>query len=297
MEMFIDGGWRPAVSGSTQPVTNPTTGAVIDTVPTGDERDADAAIRAADRALESWRAMPVAERARLQRRAAQLMRDNADRIGRVLTAELGRPLAAAVTEIQRSADLLDVYAEEGLRLHDEVILSQPGEKIMVRREPVGVVVAITPFNYPITLLCFKLGAALIAGCTVVAKPAEDTPLSTLLLAELFHQAGYPAGCFNVVTGRGRGIGMAMVNHPLPGKVAFTGGTAAGKAIAAAATGTVKRVTLELGGQSPAIICADADLPKAAAAIEITHDTNHVAKNLSFPARNNEPNDLEGWLID
>jgi succinate-semialdehyde dehydrogenase/glutarate-semialdehyde dehydrogenase len=131
---------------------------------------------------------------------------------------------------------------------------------------VGVVVAITPFNYPITLLCFKLGAALIAGCTVVAKPAEDTPLSTLLLAELFHQAGYPAGCFNVVTGRGRGIGMAMVNHPIPGKVAFTGGTAAGKAIAAAAAGTVKRVTLELGGQSPAIICADADLPKAAAAI-------------------------------
>lgn len=266
MEMFIDGCWKPAVSGATQPVTNPTTGAIIDTVPTGDEQDADIAIRAADRALASWRAVPVTERARLQKRAAQLMRENADRIGRVLTSELGRPVAAAITEIQRSADLLDVYAEEGLRLHDEVIVSQPGEKIMVRREPVGVVVAITPFNYPITLLCFKLGAALIAGCTVVAKPAEDTPLSTLLLAELFHQAGFPAGCFNVVTGRGRGIGMAMVNHPIPGKVAFTGGTAAGKAIAAAAAGTVKRVTLELGGQSPAIICADADLAKAAAAI-------------------------------
>jgi succinate-semialdehyde dehydrogenase / glutarate-semialdehyde dehydrogenase len=264
--MFIDGGWKPAVSGATQPVTNPTTGAVIDTVPTGDERDADLAIRAADRAFDTWRMVPVTERARLQKQAAALMRANADRIGRVLTAELGRPVAAAVAEIQRSADLLDVYAEEGLRLHDEVIHSQPGDKILVRREPVGVVVAITPFNYPITLLCFKLGAALIAGCTVVAKPAEDTPLSTLLLAELFHQAGYPAGCFNVVTGRGRGIGMALVNHPVPGKVAFTGGTAAGKAIAAAAAGTVKRVTLELGGQSPAIICADANLPKAAAAI-------------------------------
>lgn len=266
MEMFIDGSWAPAVSGATQPVTNPTAGTVIDTVPTGDERDADIAIRAADRALAGWRATPVAERARLQRRAAQLMRDNAERIGRVLTAELGRPVAAAITEIQRSADLLDVYAEEGLRLHSEIIAASPGEKILVTREPVGVVVAITPFNYPITLLCFKLGAALIAGCTVVAKPAEDTPMSTLFLAELFHQAGFPPGCFNVVTGRGRGVGMAMVNHPIPGKIAFTGGTAAGKAIAAAAAGTVKRVTLELGGQSPAIVCADADLAKAAAAI-------------------------------
>ncbi len=266
MDMFIEGGWAPAVSGATQPVTNPTTGGVIDTVPTGDERDADIAIRAADRALDGWRLVPVAERARLQKHAAQLMRDNADRIGRVLTAELGRPLAAAVTEIRRSADLLDVYAEEGLRLHAEIISAAPGEKILVTREPVGVVVAITPFNYPITLLCFKLGAALVAGCTVVAKPAEDTPMSTLLLAELFHQAGFPPGVFNVVTGRGRGIGMAMVNHPVPGKIAFTGGTAAGKAIAAAAAGTVKRVTLELGGQSPAIVCADADLDKAAAAI-------------------------------
>lgn len=266
MEMFIDGRWTAAVSGATQPVTNPTTGAVIDTVPTGDERDADVAIRAADSALAGWLATPVSERARLQRRAAQLMRDNADRIGRVLTSELGRPVAAAVTEIQRSADLLDVYAEEGLRLHAEIISANPGEKILVTRQPVGVVVAITPFNYPITLLCFKLGAALIAGCTVVAKPAEDTPTSTLLLAELFHEAGFPPGCFNVVTGKGRGIGMAMVNHPIPAKIAFTGGTAAGKAIAAAAAGTMKRVTLELGGQSPAIVCADADMAKAAAAI-------------------------------
>lgn len=266
MEMFIDGGWVPAASGATQPVTNPTTGAIIDTVPTGDARDADIAIRSAEHALETWRAVPVAERARLQRHAAQLMRDEADRIGAVLTSELGRPLAAAVAEIRRSSDLLDVYAEEGLRVHAEILTAAPGEKILVTREPVGVVVAIAPFNYPVTLLCFKLGAALVAGCTVVAKPAEDTPLSTLMLADLFHRAGFPPGAFNVVTGRGRGIGMAMVEHPVPGKIAFTGGTAAGKAIAAAAAGTMKRVTLELGGQSPAIICADADLPKAAAAI-------------------------------
>ena len=140
------------------------------------------------------------------------------------------------------------------------------KKTVVTRDPLGVVVAITPFNYPVTLLMFKLGAAVIAGCTMVAKPAEDTPLSTLMLAEIFHKAGLPAGVFNVVTGRGRGIGAAMIEHPVPRKIAFTGGTAAGKAIAAAATGTMKRVTLELGGQSAAIVCADADLEKATTAI-------------------------------
>jgi succinate-semialdehyde dehydrogenase / glutarate-semialdehyde dehydrogenase len=266
MDMFIDGRWTPAVSGAAQNVTNPTTGAVIDTVPTGDAIDADIAIQAAHRAFQTWRAVPVAERAHLQRKAASTMRARAAELGRVLTSELGRPLAGAITEIERASDLLDVYADEGLRIHAEIISSAAGEKVFVTREPLGVVVAITPFNYPINLLIFKLGAALIAGCTVVAKPAEDTPLSTLMLAEIFFEAGFPAGCFNVVTGHGRGIGMAMVNHRIPAKVAFTGGTAAGKAIAAAAAGTVKRVTLELGGQSPAIICADADFANAAVAI-------------------------------
>jgi succinate-semialdehyde dehydrogenase/glutarate-semialdehyde dehydrogenase len=267
MDMFIDGRWVPARTGARQNVTNPATGAVIDSVPVADAADADIAIRAADRAFQVWKTTPVAERARLQKRAAQLMRDRAREIGRVLTSELGRPLAGAINEIERSADLLEVYAEEGLRLHAEMPLGGiAGEKIMVTREPVGVVIAITPFNYPITLLVFKLGAALIAGCTVVAKPADDTPLSTLLLAALFDEAGFPAGCFNVVTGRGRAIGMAMVEHPIPRKIAFTGGTAAGKAIAAAAAGTMKRVTLELGGQCPAIVCADADLGMAAGAI-------------------------------
>lgn len=267
MDMFIDGQWTASRTGARQPVTNPTTGAIIDTVPTGDAVDADRAIRAADVAFRYWRSVPVVERARLQRRVAQLMRERSNEIGRLLTAELGRPIAAAVVEVERSADLLDVYAEEGLRLNAEMIGGAgPGEKVLVTREPLGVVVAITPFNYPITLLTFKLGAALIAGCTVVAKPAEDTPLSTLMLAQAFHDAGFPSGVFNVVTGHGRSIGMAMVEHPIPAKVAFTGGTAAGKVIAAAAAGTMKRVTLELGGQSPAIVCADADLDQAATAI-------------------------------
>ena len=267
MDMLIDGRWMQAASGARNNVINPATGAVIDTVPTGDTRDADIAILAAERAFQAWKKTPVATRARLQKKAANLMRDRARDIGRVLTTELGRPLIAAIAEVERSADLMDVYAEEGLRIHAEMPLTgTPGEKVIVTREPVGVVIAITPFNYPVTLLTFKLGAALIAGCTVVAKPAEDTPLATLMLAEIFNQAGFPRGCFNVVTGKGRDIGMAMIAHPIPRKVAFTGGTAAGKAVAAAASATMKRVTLELGGQCPAIVCAGANIDSATAAI-------------------------------
>ena len=267
MDMFIDGKWRPSVSGGIQPVTNPRTGEHFETVPSGAAEDADRAIAAAARAFEGWRKVAMTERVRLQKKCAQAMRDNAETVGKLLNQELGRPLPACVAEISRSADLLDIYAEEGLRLHASYALGgAPGEKTIVTREPVGVVVAITPFNYPITLLMFKLGAALIAGCTVVAKPAADTPLSTLKLAEIFSAAGLPDGVFNAVTGSGRGIGSALIEHPVPRKIAFTGGTAAGKAIAAAAAGTMKRVTLELGGQSAAIVCADADLEKATDAI-------------------------------
>lgn len=267
MEMFIDGQWMPGSDGTRMGVINPATGVVIDTVPVGTATDADLAIRAASRCFETWRNTPVSERARLQKRAAQLIRDRSAEIGRVLTTELGRPLAGAVTEIERAADLLDIYAAEGSRLRGEFLPGEAaGEQIVVTREPVGVVVAITPFNYPIMLLVLKLGAALIAGCTIVAKPAEDTPLSTLMLAGLFHEAGFPAGSFNVVTGSGTGIGAALVAHPLPRKIAFTGGTAAGKAIAAQAAGSMKRVTLELGGQSAAIVCRDADIGLTAAAI-------------------------------
>ena len=274
MDMFIDGAWRPSVSGDRQVVTAPTTGEAFDTVPRGDAADADLAIRAAARAFDGWRRLPMAERVRIQKACAAAMRQHAERIGAVLHRELGRPLPAAIAEVARSADLLDVYAEEGLRLAAQMSLAAgPGEKTIVTRDPVGVVIAITPFNYPVTLLMFKVGAALVAGCTVVAKPAEDTPLSTLLLAELFHRSGLPAGVFNVVTGCGRDIGQALIEHPIPRKIAFTGGTAAGKLIAAAACATMKRVTLELGGQCPAIVCADADLEKASSAI-----TRHAFAN-------------------
>ncbi len=272
MEMFIDGKWAPSLTGARQDVTDPRSGAVIDTVPQGGAGDADRAIRSAHDAFQTWRRVPMAQRAALQKRLGAAMRAGSDDIAKTLHAELGRPLPACLQEVMRAADLLDIYAEEGLRVQASISLASAhlggdlAEKTIVTREPIGVVVAITPFNYPLNLLMFKLGAALVAGCTVVAKPSADTPLSTLMLADIFHRAGLPAGVFNVVTGAGRAIGEALVAHPIPRKVAFTGGTAAGKSIAASAVQTMKRVTLELGGQSAAIVCADADIDKAAEAI-------------------------------
>jgi succinate-semialdehyde dehydrogenase / glutarate-semialdehyde dehydrogenase len=265
MEFWIDNQWTPSSGSERIEVRNPATGALLETVPMGNAEDADRAVRAAELAFKSWRKTSVLERVNLQRRAASLMRSRADELALSLTLELGRPLAAAKTEIERSAELLEVYAEEALRLRDEILPSAAGSRTLVVRQPVGVVIAIAPFNYPITLLTFKLGAALVAGCTVVAKPAEDTPITTLKLAELFLEAGFPAGVFNVVTG-GAALGAALVGHPIPRKVAFTGSSATGIKIAQLAMQTLKSVTLELGGQCPALVLEDADVERAASAI-------------------------------
>lgn len=194
------------------------------------------------------------------------MRAAAPDIAATLYAELGRLLPGCPKEIARAADPWDIFAEVGLRLQASFALSSdPGEKSIVTRDPVGVAVAITPFTYPINLLIFRRGAALIVGCTVVAKPAEDAPLSTLMRADLFHRSGLPPGVFKVVTG-GLDLGQALVNHPIPRKIAFIGSVPAGKAIAAAAADTMRRLTPELGGHSQAIVCGDGDLDRAAAAI-------------------------------
>lgn len=267
MDFFIGGKWTPGTTSRMMPVVNPATGVTIDSVPTGDAADADRAIASASDAFKHWRKVPMSRRAKLQHAAAQRLRERADEFARLLTLELGRPLAGSKIEIERSADLLDYFAEEGLRLRGEIpMINEETERVLVVKEPVGVVVAIAPFNYPITLLTFKLGAALMTGCTVVAKPASDTPLTTLLLAELFYQVGYPPGVFNAITGSGSELGRALVEHPTPRKIGFTGSSPAGKRIAAMAAATNKRLTLEMGGQSPAIVCADANLDVAVPAL-------------------------------
>jgi succinate-semialdehyde dehydrogenase/glutarate-semialdehyde dehydrogenase len=266
-ELWIGGEWVAGASGRVLPVRDPANGELVGRVCDGDARDADRAVRAAATAYKTWKRVAVAERARLQHAVAALMRRDAREIATRLTLELGRPLEASVSEVVRSSQLLDYFAEEGLRLRGEMpLLAEEAERVLVTQEPLGVVIAIAPFNYPITLLLMKVGAALVTGNTVVAKPAQDTPLSTLDLARLFGEAGYPPGVLNVVTGRGRELGEALVGHPLPAKVSFTGSTAAGIRIRRLAAETNKRVTLELGGQCPAIVCADADLDVAVPAL-------------------------------
>jgi len=267
MDFFIDGKWVPSTTARMMPVVNPATGETVDSVPMGNADDADLAIISAASAFKQWRKVPMARRAKLQHAAAQRLRERAKEFSRLLTSELGRPLTGSKVEIERSADLLDYFAEEGLRLRGEIpMINEEHERVLVVKEPVGVVVAIAPFNYPITLLTFKLGAALMTGCTVVAKPASDTPLTTLLLAELFFQVGYPPGVFNALTGSGGELGRALVEHPTPRKIGFTGSSPAGKRIAAMAAATNKRLTLEMGGQSPAIVCKDANLDVAIPAL-------------------------------
>lgn len=267
MNHFINGKKHQPDSGQYADVLNPCTGEIVGTFALGNERDVETTVLAADAAFQKWKKQPLANRIKLQHKAADLMRENAQELAEILRSELGRPLAGCLMEIQRSAELLDYYAEEASRIKGEIPLNNvEGEKVMVVRQPIGVVAAITPFNYPITLLTLKIGAALVMGCTVVAKPSEDTPLSTLRLAEIFSEAGFPEGTFNVITGYGSDMGNALITHDLVSKVAFTGGTATGKRIAQTAASLNKRITLELGGQSPAVVCADANLDKAIPAL-------------------------------
>lgn len=263
MKFYIDGQWCDSLSGNTMDVFNPATGELLDTVPAGTADDADKVAESSLKAFNIWRKVPMAERSHIQHKLADLMRTHEETLGKSITLELGRPLAGGIGEIRMAAELMDYYAEEGLRLNGEIpMMNLPDERVLVVKEPVGVTVVISPFNYPIMLTLIHAGAALMAGCSVIVKPSEDTPLTTLKLAELFIEAGYPAGVFNVVTGYGADVGAALVEHPIPRKIAFTGSTGTGQRIAALAAQTSKRVTLEMGGQSPVVVCDDADLEVA-----------------------------------
>jgi len=267
--MFVDGGPYEGTGGERLEVLDPATGAPVDTVPAGGPADVDAAVSAAAAAFEGWWATPAARRGELLHQAAATVRDRAGELAGSLTREQGKPLREARLEIERCLETLEHYAGLAKNLRGGSVPNlDDGAYGLVLRRPLGVVGAIVPWNFPTTLLANKLGPALVAGNTVVAKPAETTPLTTLRLAELLCAGGLPAGTFNVVTGTGPVAGDALVRHPEVRKVAFTGSTPVGRRTMAAAAEQLKRVTLELGGSDPMIICDDADLDRAVSAASV-----------------------------
>ncbi|MFF0485606.1 aldehyde dehydrogenase family protein [Streptomyces sp. NPDC004435] len=260
--MYIGGEWRPAASSETIPVVDPATEQVIARVPAGTAEDVDAAVRAARAALPGWAATPPAERAARINALRDALAARAEEIAATVTAELGAPpkIAAAV-HAGLPVTVAGTYAELAAT---HPFVERVGNST-VYAEPVGVVAAITPWNYPLHQIVAKVAPALAAGCTTVLKPAENTPLSAQLFAEAVHEAGIPAGVFNLVTGVGTVAGQALAEHPGVDLVSFTGSTAVGSRIGALAGGSIKRVALELGGKSANVILPSADLAKAVAA--------------------------------
>ena len=259
-QCYVDGQWLDARSGGTKPVTNPATGAVLGTVPFMGADETRAAIEAAAVAFPAWAARTAKDRATLLRRWHDLMLANADDLATLMTAEQGKPLAEARGEIAYAASFIEWFAEEGKRVYGDVIPGhQPDKRIFVLRQPVGVVAAITPWNFPAAMITRKAGPALAAGCTFVCKPAMQTPYSALAMAELAHRAGIPKGVFSVVTGSAVAIGGEMTTNPIVRKVTFTGSTEIGKQLMVQCAGTLKKLSLELGGNAPFIVFDDADL--------------------------------------
>ena len=262
-DAFIDGAWCRADDGATVDIRNPADGSVVGTVPVMRGGETRRAIEAAARALPEWSKRTAKERAAVLRRFAEAMIANADDLAIIMTSEQGKPLAEARGEIGYAASFLEWFAEEGKRVYGEVIPTfRADARLMVLRQPVGVAAAITPWNFPAAMITRKLGPALAAGCTFVCKPAPQTPFSALALAELGRRAGLPDGVLNIVTGDAQAIGGELTGNPLVRKFSFTGSTAVGKTLLAQCAGTVKKVSLELGGNAPFIVFEDADLEAA-----------------------------------
>jgi succinate-semialdehyde dehydrogenase/glutarate-semialdehyde dehydrogenase len=262
-QCYVDGQWLDAHAGGTRQVTNPATGAVIGTVPNAGTAETRIAIEAAAAAFPAWAARTAKDRATLLRRWHDLMLANADDLATLMTAEQGKPLAEAKGEITYAASFIEWFAEEGKRVYGDVIPGhQPDKRIFVLRQPVGVVAAITPWNFPAAMITRKAGPALAAGCTFVCKPALQTPYSALAMAELAHRAGIPKGVFSVITGSATEIGGEMTSNPIVRKVTFTGSTEIGKKLMQQCAGTLKKLSLELGGNAPFIVFDDADLDLA-----------------------------------
>ena len=262
-QCFIGGQWCDADSGETFEVNNPATGALLARVPKMGAAETRRAILAADQAWAGWRAKTAKERSLILRRWHELMLENQDDLALLMTSEQGKPLAEAKGEIQYAASFIEWFAEEGKRVYGDVIPSpSSSSRLIVIKEPIGVCAAITPWNFPAAMITRKAAPALAAGCTMLVKPAESTPLSALALAVLAERAGVPAGVLSVITGKSREIGGEMTANPVVRKLSFTGSTEVGKILMGQTAQTVKKVSMELGGNAPFIVFDDADLDAA-----------------------------------
>lgn len=262
-QAYVDGQWLDADSRETLVVTNPATGEKIGTIPQMGAAEARRAIQAAEVAQRKWRRILAKDRGRLLRRWFDLIIDNQVDLARILTTEQGKPLQEARSEVVSGAAFIEWFAEEARRTYGETIPAPAGDRrVVVIKQPVGVCAAITPWNFPNTIITRKAGAALAAGCTMVLRPASNTPYSALALAELSARAGIPPGVFNVITGEPEEIGVEFTTNPIVRKLSFTGSTAVGRKLMAQCSTTIKKVALELGGNAPFIVFEDADLDAA-----------------------------------
>lgn len=261
--MFIGGRWTDAGDAATIDVRDPASDALVSRVPSATEGDVTRAVDAAAAALPAWRSAPAAERARVLRRWFDLMLRDEDRLARIMTAEQGKPIPEARGEIRYAAGFLEWSAEEAKRIYGETVpASVPGKRIVVLQQPVGVAAAITPWNFPSSMITRKAGPALAAGCTMVVKPARQTPLSALALGELAAEAGVPDGVLNIITGESSMIGRMLLEDERVRKFSFTGSTEVGKRLMAMASRNVTNISLELGGHAPFIVFDDADIEAA-----------------------------------
>ncbi len=267
-QLFIHGEWRDAAGGRTLPVFNPSTGLEIGRVAHAGTADLDAALVSAQKGFETWRDMPAIERSKIVRRAAALLRERAADIAKLLSQEQGKPLVEAKGEALAAADIIDWFADESLRVYGRIVPSRTSLSIrqMVIKDPVGPVAAFTPWNFPVNQVVRKVGPALAAGCSMIVKAAEETPAAPAALVKAFQDAGLPPGVLNLVYGDPAEISGYLIAHPIIRKITFTGSTPVGKQLAALAGRHMKRVSMELGGHAPVLICEDADIALAVKSI-------------------------------
>jgi succinate-semialdehyde dehydrogenase / glutarate-semialdehyde dehydrogenase len=263
-QLYINGQWLAAADGRSLAVVNPSTGQQIGHVAHAARADLDKALEAAQKGFETWRDTAAADRSRIMRKAAGLLRERAGDIARLITQEQGKPLAEAKGETLAAADIIEWFAEEGFRVYGRIVPSRGNLALrqMVLKDPVGPVAAFTPWNFPINQVVRKVGAALAAGCSMLVKAPEETPAGPAALIQAFHDAGLPPGVLGLVYGNPAEISSYLIAHPVIRKITFTGSTPVGKQLAALAGQHMKRVTMELGGHAPVIVCEDADIALA-----------------------------------